>query len=301
MPKTLALRRFALIMEKVTRDQFPTFAAIKGFLERNGCECSSRTLQRDLAGMEHLFQAKISFDRRKRGYFFDRGQSINADVFLRFLQLTCTADLLHHTVAEGTKVLPHLSFGTAGDLTGIRRLGPLLEAIHSRRLVSFCYQSFFEEGLRAVDSLAPLLLREYLGRWYLVGAFLPHRQLSSFGLDRLTRLEVTQEHFTPPSDVDPAGIFAHVIGIAHADEPPQRVVLAFRRNQGKYVKTLPWHPSQKVLREEGEECLIELAVIPTDELVQRILMFGGGVRVVEPPGLVKSIRNALEDALALYR
>ncbi|NLI79059.1 MAG: WYL domain-containing protein [Candidatus Riflebacteria bacterium] len=301
MSKTLALRRFSLIMEKVMVDHFPTFAAIKGFLERNGFECSGRTLQRDLAGMEHLFQIKIAYDHLKRGYFFDREQSINADVFLRFLQLTCTADLLHDTVAEGKKALQHLSFGTAGDPAGSQWLRPLLEAIRSHRLVSFSYKNFFEEEAKAVGPLAPLLLREYLGRWYLVGSFLPHRKLYSFGLDRMTGLVAQEAHFVRPPDVDPAAIFAQVIGVTHADEPPQRVLLAFRQNQGKYVKTLPWHPSQRVLREDGEDCLIELVVIPTHELVQRILMFGDGVTVREPASLAILIRNTLEDALALYR
>ncbi len=125
MSKALALRRFSFILEKATSDRYPSFAAIKSFLVRHGFEFSNRTLQRDLAKMDHLFQIKISYDRQKRAYFFDRDQSVNLDVFLRYLQMSGDGELVTAPLADGTQVLRHLSFGTSAIPAGSQWRQPI--------------------------------------------------------------------------------------------------------------------------------------------------------------------------------
>ncbi|NLI76496.1 MAG: WYL domain-containing protein [Candidatus Riflebacteria bacterium] len=300
MSKTLALRRFSLILEKVTTDRFPSFGAIKSFLERHGFEFSGRTLQRDLSRMEHLFQIKISYDHQKRGYFFDQDQSINLDIFLRFLQVSSEGELMTEALADGRQVMRHLSFGTAEEPSGTCWLRPLLDAIRQRHLVSFTFRDFSEAQPRPIARLMPLLLREYLGRWHLVGTFVRRGPLQAFGLDRITDLTVEPVQFTRDPDTNPATLFAKAIGVGQAEGEPQRVLLAFRRAAGESVKTLPWHRSQKVVQEVGDRCLIELQVVPNLELQQRILMFGAAVQVLEPAWLAREIATTHREAADQY-
>ncbi|NLI76492.1 MAG: WYL domain-containing protein [Candidatus Riflebacteria bacterium] len=298
--KTMALRRFSLILEKVVGDRYPSFAVIKSFLERHGFEVSARTLQRDLSRMEHLFQVKISFDHQKHGYFFDQAQTINLDVFLRFLQVASLGEFLAGSVPDVSQVMRHLSFGTAVEPAGARWLRPLLEAIGLHRLVSFSYRDCAVDQPRNITRLMPLLLREYLGGWYLIGTFSPQEKLQVFGLDGISDLAVEAESFSPDPGTDPAALFARSIGVGQPEGEPQRVRLAFRRVQGEAVKALPWHPSQKVVQEEGNLCVIDLEVIPTTELRQRILMFGASVRVLEPATLASDIAASLREAAGQY-
>ncbi len=300
MSKTLTLRRFSLILEKVMTDRFPSLPCIKSFLERHGFEFSTRTLQRDLSQMEHLFQIKISYDHQKRGYFFDQDQTINLDVFLRFLQVARQGELMAESIANWKQAMRHVSFGTPVDPSGIRLLQPLLEAIRQCRLVSFTFQDFSEAKARPAHQLMPLLLREYLGRWHLIGTFVRRGPLQVFSLDRISGLAVAPVPFTPDPDTDPAARFAQVIGAGIPEGEPTRVLLAFRRAAGESVKALPWHPSQKVVQENQDGCLIALKVIPTAELQERILMFGAAVQVLEPAWLARDIAIALAEAAEQY-
>jgi len=81
----------------------------------------------------------------------------------------------------------------------------------------------------------------------------------------------------------------------------QDVVLSFTHTQGKYIKTLPLHKSQKVLIDNEKECRIALRVIPNYELTQEILMHGDSVKVMEPAWLAEKIQQILKRALEKYR
>ena len=71
--------------------------------------------------------------------------------------------------------------------------------------------------------------------------------------------------------------------------------------QGKYIKTLPLHKSQKVLVDNEKECRIALRVVPNYELTQEILMHGDTVRVLEPAWLAEKIQQILKRTLEKYR
>ena len=71
--------------------------------------------------------------------------------------------------------------------------------------------------------------------------------------------------------------------------------------QGKYVKTLPWHASQKILIDDDTESRVSLRVIPNFELTQEILKHGASVKVIKPDWLAQEVRSVLEEALKRYR
>ena len=81
----------------------------------------------------------------------------------------------------------------------------------------------------------------------------------------------------------------------------QEVVLSFTPVQGKYVKTLPWHKSQKILVDNDRECRISLQVIPNLEMTQEILKHGMSDKVLKTDWLVEEIRMQLQDALDQYK
>ncbi|HOY66612.1 MAG TPA: hypothetical protein PLP29_06965 [Candidatus Ozemobacteraceae bacterium] len=82
------VKRYALIIEKVTRCRFPTLEAIQRFLCSHGFEVSKRTIQRDIEGIELEFGISITYDRPHRGYALIREEGETPDIFLRFLAMT---------------------------------------------------------------------------------------------------------------------------------------------------------------------------------------------------------------------
>lgn len=293
------LKRYSLIIGIIRECPFVSFKRIQGFLESNGFEISKRTLQRDICSLRNEFCIEIDYVPERDGYQIRETHGFVVDSFLRFLEISTLARLLGESLSAGRKSLHHISFGTTGNLTGIELIKPLLAAVHENHWVSLSYKPFYREA-QQTHRIRPHLLREYLGRWYLVATYEPGKKFYSFGLDRICDLQVLEDRFEPPADFEPAEIFARAIGIENAHGKAEVVRLAFTHRQAKYIKTLPLHQSQRIISEDSEECLVELLVIPNHELVQRILMYSGEVRVLCPEKLVEEIQDTLKRGLEMH-
>ena len=135
---------------------------------------------------------------------------------------------------------------TAGGLKGIEHLKPLLMAIKDNRKISFNHFNFHSNKTRKY-ALKPYLLKEYQNRWYVVGIIGKLKEFRTFGIDRIENLEVKTETFKVDNKLNPMKMFEKTIGLVYASNTLQDVILSFTPTQGKYIKTLPLHTSQKVL------------------------------------------------------
>lgn len=165
--------------------------------------------------------------------------------------------------------------------------------------MSFDYKTFFEAPPHR-HSVNPYLLKEYQNRWYLVACYQSARNLYIFGLDRMSELKISDKKFIPDPGIDPQRKFKDIIGITAETGKPEKVVLSFTPRQGKYVKTLPLHHSQKPVCDNDKEYRVELCLIPNFELEQKILMHGEMVKVIKPAWLAHNIKQTLQQALEQY-
>ncbi len=299
MSKHGAIRRYALIIEKVRRKLHPSFKDIRTYLFDHGFELSDRTLQRDIEQIRFEFGVEITYHRSHQGYYIDFEKSPNFDTFLRFLELANTAELLTESLKESHDSLEYISFESQGDLRGCEYLKPLLFAVRNHRVVSFVYEKFKSSSVRR-RMVEPYLLKEYQKRWYLVGISGATREFRIYGIDRIEALKVQEKTFHPDSKTDPRDLFRHTVGLTYTANKPQRVELSFTQLQGKYVKSLPIHHSQEILKDDSEELRLSLFINPNYEFRQRILMLGDAVKVIEPQWFADEIKNALAAALGRY-
>lgn len=294
------IRRYTLIIEKVSRGQLPSFEEIRDYLYDHGFEISVRTLQRSLEQIRYEFGIEIKYDKPKNGYWIDLENSVNIESFFRFLEIVNTAELLTESLNESKDSLKYISFDNAGSLQGIENLKPLLEAIKMRRKVTFEHYNFHTRKSREF-MFKPYLLREYQNRWYVVGQIGNHSEFRSFGVDRMSKLKLLTETFARAKKDQPEDLFENTIGMVYSLGKVERVVLSFSPTQGEYVKSLPYHRTQKVLIDDDKECRIELMVVPNYELTHLILMQGDSVKVLEPQWLADEIVDELENALSNYK
>ena len=83
---------------------------------------------------------------------------------------------------------------------------------------------------------------------------LKDKKVKSFALDRLFELEITRKKFQQPNDFNVNEHFKYCFGIISPNEhKPQEVILSFDPFQGKYIKTLPLHESQVILKDNEDE------------------------------------------------
>lgn len=299
MSKHGTIRRYTLEIEKIRRKQFPSFQEIRDYLFDHGFEVGDRTIQRDIEQIRFEFGIEIKYNRDKNGYFIDYENSINIESFFRFLEIVNTAELLTESLNESKDALKHISFDTGGGLKGIENLKPLLKAIKDNRKITFNHFNFHTNKTRKY-SVKPYLLKEYQNRWYVVGLIGNLKEFRTFGIDRIENLEVKTETFKVEEKFNPIEMFEKTIGLVYSLNTSQNVILSFTPTQGKYVKTLLLHISQKILIDNDTELRISITVIPNYELTQLILKHGDTVTVIEPEWLVTEIKENLKRTLENY-
>lgn len=299
MSKHGIIRRYTLEIEKIKSNLIPSFEEIKDYLHDFGFEISDRTLQRDIEQIRFEFGVDIQYNRDKNGYYIDYKNSINIESFFRFLEIVNTAELLTESLSESKEVLKYISFDNEGGLKGAELLKPILQAIKKQTYLQFNHHSFWHDEAKNY-CLKPYLLKEFANRWYLVGIFENGKEFRTFGLERISNLVELPKKFKRIEKLNPTDNFDKVIGLMYSEGEQLEVVLSFTPLQGKYVKTLPWHHSQKVIIDNNVEFRISLFVIPNYELLQMILKHSDSVKVISPQLLVDEVKDALQAAFKKY-
>lgn len=183
--------------------------------------------------------------------------------------------------------------------SGTKWLSQIYTAIKQQRTLSITYQPFNALSKRN-EVVHPFLLKQYNGRWFLVGQGhnLPQGP-SVFALDRIQSTEPSAvDYQTCPAD--PLTWFAKLIGVAILPEAQEVTVeLRFVPERLPYVLTKPLHTSQRV-REVAGGSVIELQIIPTRELLTLLLSFGGDVEVLGPSDLRERLLLELRRAAERY-
>jgi predicted DNA-binding transcriptional regulator YafY len=299
MSKHGTIRRYTLVIEKLKNKQHPSFEEIKRHLFDVGFEISNRTLQRDIEQIRYEFGIEIVYDRLNRGYYIDYENSINIESFFKFLEIVNTAELLTESLLETKDALKYILFESEGNLKGLEHLKSLLRAIKEHRIITFTHYNF-TTGKTKNFTIEPYLLREYQGRWYVWGIDKNLKTDRMYGIERISNLVITDKIFRPDKNINPVEYFENIVGVNYSDLKAEKIVLSFSHTQGKYVKTLPIHKSQKILVDNDNELRIELKIVTNYEFMQKILMLGENVKIIEPKQLVEDFKIKLKKMIGNY-
>jgi predicted DNA-binding transcriptional regulator YafY len=192
-----------------------------------------------------------------------------------------------------------LQFEQPSSYSGQQWLSQLYSAIKQELALTLVYQPF-TAILERHEVVHPYLLKQYNGRWFVVGQ--RHNQqlgASVFALDRIKSIEAHEEVYQA-SFTDPATWFKKLIGMSILPAAQEvRVLLRFAPERLPYVLTKPLHISQQV-QEAMNGPVVELQIIPTRELLTLLLSFGGDVEVLEPGDLRECLANELRRAAERY-
>jgi predicted DNA-binding transcriptional regulator YafY len=110
---------------------------------------------------------------------------------------------------------------------------------------------------------------------------------------------MTDQTFPEPEQ-DIRALFESVVGLNFTANKKQEILLEFTSLQGRYIKALPIHPSQEVIKETESKTTIKLMVRPNFELKQKLLSYGDSVIVMKPKWLKEELISKLKSALNNY-
>lgn len=292
------ITRYHLIISKLRKHPV-TFNELADFLERASefhgftLTKAKRTIQRDLTSIRSIYNIDIRFDFKRGVYMLDPDD--NQEKNLRMVE---ALDLFNAMkVTENISGIIHFEKHRP---QGSENLNGLLHAIQNRVQVEFTYSKFWED--ESSQRIAePYSLKEFKNRWYLLAVDHKDQSMKTFALDRLTNLDITRRKFKYPQQFEVNGYFANCFGIITPnDEELQEIVLSFDPFQGKYIKSLPLHESQEVLVDDEHEIRIKLKVYLTHDFLMEILSHGENVKVIQPSGLIKTLKSNYTNALNQY-
>lgn len=292
-----------------------------------GADICDSTIEKDMFAMRMEFDAPIKYSKKEKGYFYDDEQysidkiplsedDVEAIKFatntLRqfrgvniFKQFGFAIDKIFDRVHIANNPMDdsvdnYVQFESVPESIGSEMLPELLKAIKDKLVISFTYTSFVNDVSRDRIVL-PLLLKEYRNRWYLICYSTEKEKIITFGLDRMTKLEVSEDHFLKVLDFNPDNFFKHSIGITANDSEADSIEMKIDKIGSKYLQSQPLHMSQKLMKESKDYDTFEINVIISEELKRTILSYGSQLEIVKPEKLRRDIQKSINEMQNIYR
>jgi len=191
-----------------------------------------------------------------------------------------------------------IQFERSEHYSGSEYLEGLYRSTRESVEVQFEYRKFGADKPAKVR-LRPLLLKEYKGRWYVIGVEVSSDKVKTYSLDRMSHMKELDAPFASTNSFDANSFFHHAMGITVTNEPPMKVRLRISDQLAPYIMSQPIHQTQRVVSEDnGLE--IEIMVLHTYELVASILGYGDEVTVVSPLRVRNEVKERLIKCLEKY-
>lgn len=177
-------------------------------------------------------------------------------------------------------------------------LGILLSHTRGKKGLTLSYQPFTHDSPYQCH-IFPLILKQYNGRWFLIGYNSELALVQIFALDRLVGVEMNRELQEPENIQELLEEYNNLIGVSKADNGTETIIFRTTPSLRKYLETKPLHSTQKLVDDNGN--LFQLKIGVNYELKSRLLSHGSELTVLEPESLRLSIIKSLEDSSANYR
>jgi predicted DNA-binding transcriptional regulator YafY len=293
-------------------------------LQQHDLLVDRRTLERDFESMRHDerlgYKAPIAYSKTEKAFYYtDPRFTIDSTPLTEedIEALTLATNILHQyknvklvqqfegVVDKLSKVVSHLrqpknnkliAFEHTPYYKGREFFDDVLKAITNQQPLRITYRKFAGED--NVHVLHPYFLKEYRGRWYVLGHSEARGFIITFGLDRFVKMENANIIFKENKTLKPKEYFQHTLGITLGKGPAEEIELWFSAAMAPYIKTQHLHHTQKTMREDSNGLVITLKLVPNPELTQLILGYGADVKVLNPASLKENIQHILNKAVA---
>ncbi len=292
------LIRYILIIQKlsgksrfVTADELISYLNLQMELRGYEVGMSVRTLQRDIAEIESMFEIEIK-NRRGLGYYINE-KSVNPAI--SYDELLLNFDLLtsmNHSSETAGFIIPEHHRPKGAD-----SIPSIIHAIKDRYVIEFDYRLVRHDNRVIHKKVKPYFLKESLGLWYIV-AVDDSGNLRTYAADRISNISFLAESFERDSCINPNNLFQNSYGVWDDERiPVEEVELSYSPLDGYFLKATPLHSSQKVLIDNDDEFRIGLNIRITNDFVMALLARSNSLTVIKPNSLRVRINDIYLQAL----
>lgn len=316
--------RLLKIDEKVRENLFPTVRSLsKEF------EVSKRTIERDIEFLRDMYDAPISYDHSKKGYyytqdtFFLKSLFLSADEFfsvavfeklLRQYRKTPIEEKLKKVFKKLTDLLPKDvvifdSLWLDAAVTFIAEPSPdidpeifsnVFEGVKTHHAIKFFYRSLEQDD--AAERIAePYHIVCQRGAWYVIGLCRLRNEPRIFSFSRMQKVKVLEKQtFEVPKDFKAEDYIDKNVGVWLTKREPFTVKLLFSPKVGVFAEEHRWSDDQKITIHRDKSVEVSFSTTQTEEIKRFVLGQGSTVKVLEPPELVEEVREEIKKMQKIY-
>ena len=286
---------------------------------------SKRTLQDDLKYLKEVENAPIIlYKEGKQNYFKYEDASFSirdkpvskqdeknirkAVNILRQLKGLSVADDLADTIQrleqktelDNELTSAVLQFEQNQHYAGNEWFSDTYEFLLQQKVMKLSYRPF-----NAAESFTihvhPYLLKQFNGRWFLIGRTEEYNSIGTYPLDRFVDARVSNLPFIKDTSFDAAVYDKYLLGVTiPPNAKPEKIVLDFLPQRAKYFLTKPFAVIEKTETLKNNNVQVTLSMIINQELEAAILHYGKDVLVIEPESLKNKIFGILKEATDNY-
>ena len=238
-----------------------------------------------------MFGIVIECEPKTYKYYISNPEVFGDDSIARWIFSTLT---VHGVLADSASVREYVVL--ENPPAGEEYLETIIRAIKTHHQLLIGYKAFGAEGYE--KTLCPYSLKLDKRRWYLLTY--TGRHMATYALDRMTRVELTDEAFEMPADFSPQAYFSEYFGVMTDDTPLAHVVIRAHDWTPNYLRTLPLHHSQRELESTPDYTDFSYDIRPTSDFLGELLRHSDGIEVLQPLDLREKMRQIIENILKRY-
>ena len=254
------------------------------------------TFNRHRQAIEEMLDVSIQCQRRGGYYYYIENDSVFTKNNLQHWlldSLSISNMLMESSSLKDRILLENIPVGK-------EFLHTIIDAMKRSCKLKMAYRKF-GQVVGYTITIEPYAIKVFKQRWYLLANDERHNRPTVYALDRIERLEETEETFVLPSDFNAEMFFKDCYGvICGSEKEPQRIVIRAYQPCANYMRTLPLHHSQKIVGNTADYTDFEFHLCPTFDFRQELLSQAHEVEVLEPAEFREEMKKELLKALRRY-
>lgn len=260
----------------------------------DGNPLSRSTFNRHREAVLYMFGVIIECDTQDGyRYYIDNPEVLENDTLERWMLNTLTVgSVLADSQSIHDRIL--LENVPAGE----EYLQTLIKAIKTGHKVEICYARFGHRGYNVC--VEPYALKLWHQRWYLLSS--DGRYLITYSLDRMRSVKLMDQTFKLPESFSAAAYFSEFYGVlTDTDVPLQHIRVRAYGRTPDYMRTLPYHSSQKEIETTDDYADFTFDIRPTYDFLNALASVGPGIEIIEPVALRNQMKEWLKASLDMYK
>ncbi|MGV8026159.1 MAG: helix-turn-helix transcriptional regulator [Anaerolineaceae bacterium] len=135
---------------------------------------------------------------------------------------------------------------------------------------------------------------------YAIGHIEPKKEMRTFKIDRVERIELLKDTYSIPHDFNPDQLLNQAWGIWFTEQEPLEIKLRFSARVAQRVRETRWHPTEQVTEQADGSLLWCASIAEPREMLPWVRGWGADVEVLESQELRNQIKEETRLLFQLY-